>query len=167
MGRLGHGLGIDQTLFKAEDPLAREMPDDEFDHAAARSAAQTLAIRRGASSGRARDQLEAIGKAERQHLRLDVVDLEDRRLRLRSRDEGAGLATALDQAGARELGQHVAHRHARTVVGLGQLVLGGDPRAGRQLARQDLALQVAEDLLVKRLGRIAHEACSTLWSACR
>ena len=91
----------------------------------------------------------AIGLAARGDLGLKVGNGEDGGVGLGLGDEGAGAAAAGHQPPARQFGDGLGHRHARTVIGVGQFVLERNTVAGRQVARQDATLQIGVDALVQ------------------
>jgi len=74
-------------------------------------------------------RVRAIGEAER------------RRVGMRGADIGAAALLGIDETFGAELLDGFAHRAARQAVLLAEFLFGGQPGAGRKLAREDLLAQ--------------------------
>ena len=131
---VGDNGEVDQSILVTERPALRVMANFHRENARVRVDCDAFAI---GPSGATLDQqksFERVGKPERGDFCAHVADLQHRRLAMGPADKAARLAAALDQPGAGELAQRLAHRHARTMVTRREFVLEGYLMAGRPFA---------------------------------
>jgi len=149
--RFRHGRQIDEALFDTEFARTGEMDAENVEQRCPDGNVEPLTIRAFRAAPFALQDFEAIVEAKGFDLGPDIVNLKNGGLNLRLADETAGFLAALDQTGLGELAHDLVHRHARTVILIGEVDLERQSMARRPFSRNDPALDLSEDTLVQGL----------------